>query len=87
MPQPATATRPGSLTDTILQFYKQHPGLHRCMDVSPELEIPTHRLAVLSARLHERGLIERKHINVYGRTRPVSLYGITDQTVRPTKES
>lgn len=74
-----TATSPpvraGSQSEALLNWYQSHPGFHRCMDISPDIEVPTHRIAMMSRRLHERGLIERKSVPTYGR-KPVTYYGI-----------
>lgn len=70
-----TAVETPTLIEKLTSFYEEHPGLHRCMDVAPYVNIPTHRVAVLSRRLSDRGVIERKLVPVSGRTTPVTLYG------------
>jgi len=78
------AIKPGSHTEAILNWYRDHPGFHRCMDVSAAVEIKTHPVAVTSARLYDRGLIQRKAIKVFGRARPVAYYGIPAGTEQAT---
>lgn len=72
--------RAGSQSETLLTWYRDHPGMHRCMDISPDIQITTHRIAMMSRRLHDRGLIERTTVPVFGRAQPVTYYGITTAT-------
>lgn len=71
-----TATGQPTLMERLTDYYKDHPGMHRCMDISPYVEIPTHRVAVLSRRLYDRNVIDRRLVRVPGRKTPVTLYGL-----------
>jgi hypothetical protein len=67
---------PGSRMDLLLRWYQNHPGYHRCMDVGAVTDLPTHRVAVVSRRLNEAGVIDRRQVKAPGRATPVTLYGI-----------
>jgi hypothetical protein len=67
---------PGSRMDLLLRWYQNHLGYHRCMDIAATVGLPTHRVAVVSRRLHEAGVVDRRQVKAPGRTTPVTLYGI-----------
>ena len=70
---------PGSRMDLLLNWYLNHRGYHRCMDVAAQVGLPTQRVAVVTRRLYEKDAIDRREVRVSGRQTPVVLYGVPGQ--------
>jgi hypothetical protein len=75
---PAKGARvPESRRTRVLDWYRTHPGFHRCQDVAKALGEPTHGVAVDSRNLMVQGDIARTWSppsRLGGK--PIVLYGV-----------
>jgi hypothetical protein len=74
---PAKGTRlAGTRRARVLDWYREHPGFHRCQDVAAALGEPTQQVASISRDLMLLGDIERRWgLRERPGTKPISLYG------------
>lgn len=70
-----------TLTSLVLDWYREHPGLHRPLDVARALDITTQQAASTSRYLWRTDRIQREGRRAHGRVIPrQSIYGIEGTT-------
>lgn len=82
------AEKPLSLPRRIVQWYRDNPGMHRCLDVAESLkaegvEVTTAQVATFSRRKADRGDLLRDLVPVEGWSRKMTLYGAPTAPVSP----
>lgn len=75
---------PNSRNSKVLNWYRDHPGFHRCVTVAQALGETTHNVAAASWFLSQNGYLDRHRLSVGKRKTPVTHYGIA-ATYTPPK--
>jgi hypothetical protein len=73
----------GSRRTRVLDYFKTHPGFHRCRDVAEALGEETHPIAVAARNLMLRGDIERIHGPNPTGAKAITMYGIPADDKEP----